>query len=90
MFVLPYASFCFITIAFGDSKSSPAVCLECEHLKSIMTDTVITIVKVNRIVAAIADPIMAVMLSGLPGETMGGVVDEMVDAGVTIAIVVGG
>jgi len=40
-------------------------------------------------VAAIADPIMAVMLSRLPGEIMGGVVDEMVDAGVTIAIVVG-
>ena len=55
-----------------------------------MTDTIVTMVKVNRTVAAIADPIMAVMLSGLPGEIVGGVVDEMVGAGVTIAIVVGG
>jgi len=48
-----------------------------------MTDTTVKMVKVNRTVAAIADPIVAVMLSA--GEIMGGVVDEMVGAGVTIA-----
>ena len=41
-------------------------------------------VKITRTEAAVAGPIMAAMLSGLPGEVVGGVVGEMV--GVWLAI----
>ena len=41
-------------------------------------------VKITRTEAAVAGPIMAAMLSGLPGEVVGGVVGEMVGVGVTI------
>ena len=41
-------------------------------------------VKITRTEAAVADPIMAAMLSGLPGEVVGGVVGVMVGVGVAI------
>jgi len=56
---------------------------------SIMTDKIMAAIKITRIVAAIAGPIMAAILRLLPGEVVGGVVDEMC-VGVGIAIVVPG
>ena len=41
-------------------------------------------VKITRTEAAVAGPIMTAMLSGLPGEVVGGIVGEMVGVGVAI------
>ena len=57
--------------------------LECEHFNSITADIII---KITRTGAAIAGPIMAAMLSGLPEEVVGGAVDAMVGVGVTTAV----
>ena len=51
--------------------------MECEHFIIIATNTIITTVKITMTETAIAGPIMAAMLSGLPGMVVG--------VGVTIA-----
>ena len=45
--------------------------LECEHFTSIVTNTITITVKITRIETAITGPIMAAVLSGLPGEAVG-------------------